>query len=169
MIKRKPMRQKGIRRAPRNPRLARRRSLGKKRVKVLSVSNMRKKNFQTKGSPLKSYKRNAPKRKKKSLVKSVSQLQKLADELCSRFVRLSGIDKEGYATCYTCGHRAHYKKLHAGHFVSRFVKITRYSLDNLRIQCPMCNLWKRGDILTFRENLIKEIGEDKVLWLEKQR
>ena len=33
----------------------------------------------------------------------------------------------------------------------------------------MCNLWKRGDPVVFRRNLIAEIGEARVLAVEKLR
>lgn len=33
----------------------------------------------------------------------------------------------------------------------------------------MCNLWKRGDPIAFRQNLVEEIGEARVLAVEKLR
>lgn len=94
---------------------------------------------------------------------------KEADRVFSLWVRLSRATEDGYGTCYTCGHQAHYKKLQAGHYVSRYVKQLRYEVDNVKIQCPMCNIWKRGDLLTFRENLVRDLGEPRVLELEAKR
>jgi len=33
----------------------------------------------------------------------------------------------------------------------------------------MCNVWKKGDPVAFRQNLIKEIGEARVLAVEAKR
>lgn len=98
--------------------------------------------------------------------RGVSKLLKEADTLMSRVVRLSAADQEGNVSCFTCGHRNHYKKMQNGHYISRYYKKYRFARENTRIQCAMCNMWKSGDIPTFRQNLIKEIGEAKVLAME---
>lgn len=71
--------------------------------------------------------------------------------------------------CFTCGREYEPKKLHCGHFLSRYYKAARWDEDNARPQCMMCNLWKRGDPITFRQNLIKEIGEERVKAVEAKR
>lgn len=91
------------------------------------------------------------------------------DAVFSRFVRLSNANADGMVECYTCPHVVHYKKIHAGHYVSRFYKATRWDEDNVRPQCMMDNLWKRGDPVVFRENLVKELGEARVKELEQSR
>lgn len=101
--------------------------------------------------------------------KSISKLTKNLDLIFSRFVRVKNANDEGICTCYTCGHKAHYKKMQAGHWVSRFYKRVRWDERNVRPQCPMCNLWKNGDPVVFRENLVKEIGEEQVKELESMR
>lgn len=111
--------------------------------------------------------KSAPGRKKRE--KSISALTKELDALVSRSVRLQAMDKNEMVECYTCGFQAHYKKIQCGHFISRFYKATRWNRDNLRPQCVMCNMWKRGDIITFREKLIAEIGKDKVERMEFRR
>jgi len=110
--------------------------------------------------PLKRGKRPVAKRKGKIKPKGVSKLLKEADAVFSRFVRISGSDQNGIAECFTCGHRNHYKKLQNGHYISRFYKKYRFSENNCRIQCSMCNMWKSGDLPTFRQKLLKEIGDD---------
>ena len=106
-------------------------------------------------------------RKKKE--KTISALVKELDALVSRFVRLSAADQNGICTCYTCGHKVHYKNIHAGHYVSRFYKATRWDLRNVKPQCMMDNLWKRGDPVVFRENLVRDYGEAVVKELEASR
>ncbi len=74
-----------------------------------------------------------------------------------------------YVRCYTCGTELEAKKAHNGHYLSRYYKAARWNFDNCRPQCMMCNMWKRGDPIVFRRNLIKEIGEARVLAVEALR
>lgn len=109
------------------------------------------------------------KKKKRSEPKSVSKLMKELDAVFSQWVRLSHANKEGIVSCYTCGYQNHYKKMQNGHFISRFYKATRWDKRNCRVQCVMCNMWRNGDIATFRENLVKELGEEVVREIEISR
>jgi len=108
---------------------------------------------------------------KKSKLPSISKLIKACDKEFSIQVRQNGFgNKEsGIRYCFTCNHPNHWKKMHCGHYLSRYYKAARWNFDNARIQCMMCNLWKRGDPITFRQNLINEIGEARVLAVEKLR
>lgn len=90
------------------------------------------------------------------------------DSVFSKYIR-SFAAKDGICTCYTCGHQAPIAKMHAGHYVSRFYKATRWSEVNVQVQCPMCNLWRRGDPVTFRINLVRDYGEAAVEQLEQDR
>lgn len=105
---------------------------------------------------------------KKNRPKTVTKLVKELDSAFSRYVRLSR-STDGSVACFTCGHWAPVTKMHAGHYVSRFYKKTRWDERNVRPQCPMCNLWRRGDPATFREKLIQELGESVVKELEESR
>lgn len=102
--------------------------------------------------------------------KSISKLINEADRLFSLKVRQSAWPEDNEVKfCYTCNHPAHWKKMHCGHYLSRYYKAARWHEDNARIQCMMCNLWKRGDPITFRQNLVSEIGEARVLAVEALR
>lgn len=61
------------------------------------------------------------------------------------------------------------KKAHCGHFVPRIYLATRWDGDNLRTQCVGCNIWGRGQLLDFEENLIAEIGRKRVDALKQKR
>lgn len=100
---------------------------------------------------------------------SISKLMQRADALLSSRTRQRGASSDGYNVCYTCGNVRPWKKLHNGHYLSRFYKAARWHEDNCRPQCMMCNLWKRGDPIRFRQNLINEIGEARVLAVEALR
>lgn len=122
-----------------------------------------------KRKPRKAIQRRPRAKKKRGGEKSVSQLMKDLDAVFSRWVRLSFADKDGIVSCYTCGYQNHYKKMQNGHYISRFYKQTRWDERNCRVQCAMCNLWKNGDATTFRENLVKEYGEQVVQEMEASR
>lgn len=102
----------------------------------------------------------------KNKPKGVSKLMKELDAVFSRYVRLKNADSEGIVSCYTCGHRNHYKKMQNGHYISRFYKKYRFDERNCRVQCSMCNMWKSGDIPTFRIRLVQELGLAEVESME---
>lgn len=109
--------------------------------------------------------------------KSITKLIKEADTVFSRKVRTSNkdgtvlTDMEGNEVnqCFTCLGIFLVKRLHCGHYLSRWYKSARWDFDNARPQCMMCNLYKKGDAVRFRQNLIKEIGEARVLAVEAKR
>ena len=89
------------------------------------------------------------KRKKKP---SVSKLKKKLDILFSIFIRQR--DQE----CFTCQKKMHWKKIQAGHFISRSKSATRYDEMNVHGQCPNCNIWRRGNSAEYAARLIKDYG-----------
>jgi hypothetical protein len=98
--------------------------------------------------------------------KSISALTKELDALVSRSVRLSAMDKNGMVECYTCGHRVHYKKIHCGHYIMRFFRVTRWDRKNLRPQCYLCNIYRKGNAVIFRRKLVLEYGDEVVKQME---
>lgn len=73
--------------------------------------------------------------------------------------------------CYTCGKPQSNNDsggaFHVGHFIpQKQVDPRRFMLINLRMQCYKCNVHGSGMRAEYRKNLIKEIGIDKVEWLE---
>ena len=83
-------------------------------------------------------------------MKSISKLKKELDKWFSLFIRLRHASKpDGIVICYTCNKTAHYKKMYAGHFMSRRHLATRWHEDNVQVQCPKCNLFGQGEQYTF--------------------
>lgn len=128
------------------------------------------------------------KRKKTIKTPSISKLIKEADRLFSINVRNLGAGQVRTSSviggkilqtnldnifegnqCFTCRRFYPTKKLHCGHYLSRYYKAARWNYDNARPQCMMCNMWKRGDPVVFRRNLINEIGIERVEAVEKLR
>ena len=100
--------------------------------------------------------------------KSRSRLVKDLDAVFSKYIR-NKYAKDGLVACYTCGKIGEVAHLQNGHFVSRSVRNLRWHEDNCRPQCFGCNIMQGGQTITFRENLVKEIGETGVQFLEKSR
>lgn len=68
--------------------------------------------------------------------------------------------------CVSCG-RHHEGQYHAGHY--RTVGANpelRFEPLNVHKQCAPCNNHKSGDIVNYRIELVKRIGQDQVEWLE---
>jgi 5-methylcytosine-specific restriction endonuclease McrA len=88
---------------------------------------------------------------RKSLIKKL-------DTVFSQYIRLRN-SKKGIAKCVTCGKEDDYKKLQAGHFISRKNYATRWDPDNVQVQCVACNVYKYGEQYKFGIWLDNNIGE----------
>ena len=94
----------------------------------------------------------------------LSPLKKKADTIFSLYIRL----RDG-GRCYTCGAVKEIKQMQAGHYVTRQCLALRYDEVNVRCQCVACNCMKHGDLITYREHLIADVGADVVAYLEGMR
>ena len=104
----------------------------------------------------------------KSKAPSTSKLVKDLDKVYSLAIRhRSAIG--GMVSCFTCEKKAPPKEMQLGHYVSRSIKILRWDENNTRVQCVGCNIFKNGNVITFREYLVAELGEVKVKKLEQSR
>jgi len=104
---------------------------------------------------------NKLKQKSKSQNKSI-QL-KLAEKEVNRYVRL----RDKYKPCISCETTNQSIQYHAGHFkpVGNNQQL-RFNTTNIHKQCARCNNHLSGNLVPYRENLIKKIGIDKVEALE---
>jgi 5-methylcytosine-specific restriction endonuclease McrA len=83
-------------------------------------------------------------------------LVKKLDAIFSEYIRRRYARNE-IATCVTCGKKDHWKKLQAGHFMSRKHYATRWDEDNVEVQCSACNVFRYGEQYLFA----KYLGEEK--------
>jgi len=90
-----------------------------------------------------------PKSKKKP---SRGKLVKKLDAVFSQYIRLKD-SVGGYATCFTCGKKDHWKKLQNGHFQSRKHYATRWDEQNCQVQCAGCNVFRYGEQFLFAKYL----------------
>lgn len=119
-------------------------------------------------APLRATKKTLPrkslvtKKKKRTKALNASKLKKELDRVFSLYIR--SIHPK---FCYTCNKSS--TVLQNGHFVPRIYLATRWDESNCRPQCAGCNIWGRGQLLDFEENLIEEIGKEKVEFLKRKR
>jgi 5-methylcytosine-specific restriction endonuclease McrA len=83
---------------------------------------------------------------------------KKLDKLFSLYIR-TRYAKNEIAECITCGKKAHYKKLQAGHFMSRKNYATRWEEKNVEVQCYACNVMRYGEQYKFGLYLEKKHGQ----------
>jgi hypothetical protein len=106
------------------------------------------------------------KKAKKPKKKTLGQLHKQLVELCQKWARISRADDNGMVQCFTCPTVKHYKNMSGGHYIPKTFYATRYDKDNIRPQCTGCNIFKGGNLIAFRENLVLEIGRCRVEIME---
>jgi hypothetical protein len=86
--------------------------------------------------------------KTKKTVVSVGKLQ----SVFNKYIRLRD---EGLG-CISCGS---FNEIQAGHFYNvGHYSWLRFNENNVHSQCKRCNYFLRGNLLPYRENLIKKIG-----------
>ena len=101
-------------------------------------------------------------RERKEKLKSRSELAREAQQAFNQWVRLRDADKP----CISCGRR-HEGQYHAGHYLSVGARPElRYEPLNVWKQCAPCNTHLSGNAVLFRQALVREIGLDRVEWLD---
>lgn len=100
------------------------------------------------------------KQKKKKLKKELLSVQdwtKIAQQTFNQYIRLRDEGKP----CISCGNE-NPKKINAGHFFSSGGhKAVTFDEDNVHLQCEYCNTYLSGNLINYREELIKRIGEER--------
>jgi hypothetical protein len=84
------------------------------------------------------------------------------DSIFSQYIRLR-YSKNEIATCVTCGKQDHWKKLQAGHFISRKHYATRFDEDNVQVQCSGCNVFRYGEQYLFSKYLGADLSEELLM------
>ncbi|MNI02260.1 Bacteriophage Lambda NinG protein [compost metagenome] len=100
--------------------------------------------------------------------KSVSQLIQIAQKYVNAYIRQRD-DKGGYFICISCGQykRTDLNNYNAGHYLSAGNhSFTRFNENNIHGQCVKCNNYLSANLINYRKNLIKKIGQSAVDELE---
>lgn len=104
--------------------------------------------------------------KKKSKQK-ISTIQNKLWELCKQITR-----KKYSHTCFTCGaSQLSGSNLQTGHMWAKasLGAYLKYDLRVLRLQCARCNIFMGGMGSDFYSRMLREIGEEKMAGLQKDR
>ncbi|UUT22133.1 recombination protein NinG [Pseudomonas sp. T8] len=99
---------------------------------------------------------------RKERIKTRSDHFRETQAVFNEWIRL----RDAALPCVSCG-RHHEGQYHAGHY--RTVGANpelRFEPLNVHKQCAPCNNHKSGDIVNYRIELVKRIGQDQVEWLE---
>jgi hypothetical protein len=95
-----------------------------------------------------------------------SKLVKKLDTVFSQYIRRSNADNNGYCTCVTCNKTFHWKKIQAGHFISRKHYSIRWDERNVKPQCVACNVYRAGEQYKYSLFLGSEVAN--VLYLQSK-
>jgi len=102
--------------------------------------------------------------------KSIPQLVKLATKHFNSYIRNRDREMEFY-TCIACGEtkRIFGNDYQASHFYSAGNYLAlRFNEDNVHGGCKKCNYFLSGNLIEYRHNLVKKIGESGVKDLDNK-
>jgi hypothetical protein len=87
----------------------------------------------------------------------------------SRFIRirdsLKTVGNTKQCACITCGKicpTLGRSSIHAGHFIPGRKNGVLFHEDLVHGQCGVCNMWKKGDWVTYEQKMVEMYGRDKV-------
>lgn len=99
-------------------------------------------------------------------------LVKKLDKVFSEYIRRKWADHTGLVQCITCGGYYDFKKIQAGHYISRKYHGTRWDEENTRPQCWACNAKHMGNgrsdvfalylISYYGKNILKKLNKKKI-------
>lgn len=103
-------------------------------------------------------------REAKERVKPRSDYLKEAQAAINRYVRL----RDAHLGCVSCERPAAWQgQWHASHYRSRgAAPHLRFNLHNIHKSCSICNNHLSGNIMGYRPELVRRIGEERVALLE---
>lgn len=69
--------------------------------------------------------------------------------------------------CIACGKTKPIRQFNAGHYLSAGSnEALRFNWDNVHGECVSCNKYEQDHLIHYRQNLVRKIGEKKVIDLE---
>lgn len=111
-------------------------------------------------APISKNKANIALRLKKKKAVTITKLKAQLWQLCRQIIKNTYRRSDGSYQCYTCPQimQDGQQQLHTGHFIMSSISSMemRYSLENLRLQCANCNIWKSGNWIAFEAHLIRD-------------
>lgn len=92
------------------------------------------------------------------------QFIKILQILFNKFIRM----RDENLPCISCG-KYDVLEWHAGHFIATTYQYHRFNEDNVHKQCSYCNTHLSGNLIKYRENLVKKVGLERVVYLEETK
>ena len=100
---------------------------------------------------------------KQTKIKSKKELTDEAQKSFNNFIRARDAD-DG---CISCDKDKDWDGIyHAGHYLPTTCSNFRFDERNVHKQCMQCNTFKHGNLIRYRQNLVKKIGVEAVEELE---
>lgn len=100
--------------------------------------------------------------------KTLAQLKKDLTKVFNAYIRQRDSIGEQF-TCISCGETKSISQMNAGHFYASTFSAVRFDEDNVNGQCIACNNFKHGNLLGYRDGLLKKIGQERLTRLEIRR
>lgn len=94
---------------------------------------------------------------------SIKTLKKKADKVFSEYVR-----KRDKGKCFTSKVRKRWDEQQAGHFLSRVHLGTRFDERNCHCQTVRDNIFLRGNLIVYYEQMLKAYGQEVIDELKAQ-
>lgn len=94
--------------------------------------------------------------------KSYASLKRLLDKTFSEWIRRKDVFSHGQEMCVSCGMVGHWKTMQCGHFIPRHYLAGRWNELNCFVQCPGCNVFKRGNYPGFSSFLNRTYGPERI-------
>lgn len=91
-----------------------------------------------------------------------ASLKKKADRVFSEWIRRKDAGAYGRAVCVSCGMTARWQDQQCGHFLPRHYLAGRWNELNCFVQCPSCNVFKRGNYPGFSSFLNRTYGPERI-------
>lgn len=106
---------------------------------------------------------------KKYQKQTAHELRDIAVKYFNKFIRLRDCDQYGFGRCISSGRPTRWgREFHAGHYIpAGKCEALRFNEDNVHGQSMSDNYFAHGDLSSYRINLVKKIGEDRVKRIEE--
>ena len=100
--------------------------------------------------------------------KQYKALEKLAEKHFNAYIRWRDSQEiKGGFVCISCRELKPVEAMHAGHFFSAgHYPILRFDEKNVHAQCHRCNTFLHGNLIHYREGLVRKLGMLEVANLE---
>jgi 5-methylcytosine-specific restriction endonuclease McrA len=96
-------------------------------------------------------------------IETITALSKKAQTAFNGYIRV----RDEHKLCVSCGQSPYHGQRHASHFRPRSAASQlKFNVFNTNASCAQCNKFKSGNLIPYRVELVRRIGEERVQALE---